>query len=57
MKPVHAKAMPVILISPEAIDLWLTAPIERALRLQRPLPADFIRIVARGEEGGCGLAP
>jgi putative SOS response-associated peptidase YedK len=50
VKQVHAKAMPVILISPEAIDLWLTAPIERALRLQRPLPADFIRIVATGEK-------
>jgi len=48
--PIHAKAMPVILISPAAIDWWLTAPTERALRLQRPLPDNFIRIVARGEK-------
>jgi putative SOS response-associated peptidase YedK len=50
VKPVHAQAMPVILISPEAIEMWLTAPVERALRLQRPLPADYIRIVATGEK-------
>jgi putative SOS response-associated peptidase YedK len=50
VKPVHAQAMPVILISAEAIEMWLTAPIERALRLQRPLPADYLRIVARGEK-------
>jgi putative SOS response-associated peptidase YedK len=50
VRPVHAEAMPVILISPEAIEMWLTAPIERALRLQRPLPADYLRIVARGEK-------
>lgn len=36
--PIHPKAMPVILISPEAVNMWLTAPTEQALRLQRPLP-------------------
>ena len=54
VRPVHAKAMPVMLLSPEAIEMWLTAPVERALRLQRPLPADFIRIVARGEKEDAG---
>ena len=50
VRPVHAKAMPVMLLSPEAIEMWLTAPAERALRLQRPLPADYIRVVAAGEK-------
>jgi putative SOS response-associated peptidase YedK len=52
---IHPKAMPVILTTPEEIDLWMGAPIEEALRLQRPLRDDALRIVARGEkkdEGG-----
>lgn len=44
--PVHPKAMPVILTSPAEWRLWLTAP--GALRLQRPLPAGSITIVAEG---------
>jgi putative SOS response-associated peptidase YedK len=38
--PVHPKAMPVILTEPEEFDIWLSAPPEIALQLQRPLPAD-----------------
>jgi len=47
--PIHPMAMPVILTTPEEIDTWLTAPAELALQLQRPLPDDALRIVARGE--------
>jgi putative SOS response-associated peptidase YedK len=47
--PIHPKAMPVILTTPDEIDTWLTAPTELALQLQRPLPDDALRIVARGE--------
>ena len=47
--PIHPKAMPVILTSQDEIDAWLTAPAEVALQLQRPLPDDALRIVARGE--------
>lgn len=47
--PTHPKAMPVILTALEEVEAWLVAPIEEALKLQRPLPDDMLRIVARGE--------
>ena len=48
--PIHAKAMPVILTKRDEIEVWLTAPAEEALKLQRPLPAGALKIVARGEK-------
>ena len=48
--PIHPKAMPVILTTPGEIETWLTAPAPEALRLQRPLPDDALRVVARGEK-------
>jgi len=37
VRPIHPKAMPVILTRPEEWEIWLTAPAPVALRLQRPL--------------------
>jgi len=48
--PVHPKAMPVILTSPDEADRWLEADTPDALALQRPLPDDELRIVAKGEK-------
>lgn len=47
---VHPKAMPVILTKPDEIEQWLTAPVEQALKLQRPLPDGALKIVATGKK-------
>jgi putative SOS response-associated peptidase YedK len=47
--PIHPKAMPVILTEPDDIDVWMRAERAEAAALQRPLPDDVLRIVARGE--------
>ena len=54
----HPKAMPVILTTQEEIDLWMSAPVAEALKLQRPLKDDALVIVGRGnkkDEGGLAL--
>jgi putative SOS response-associated peptidase YedK len=50
VRPVHAKAMPVILTTPEQCAAWLEAPFAEALTLQRPAPADALQVVLRGEK-------
>ena len=50
VRPIHAKAMPVVLTKEDEWDCWLGAPVEEALTLQRPLPAEAMRVVMTGEK-------
>jgi putative SOS response-associated peptidase YedK len=46
--PIHPKAMPLILTTAEEYGIWLSAPADEALKLQRPQPDDMLEIVAEG---------
>lgn len=50
VRPIHAKALPAILTTPQECDAWLSAPADQALTLQRPLPAGALKVVATGEK-------
>ena len=54
--PIHPKAMPAILTTPEECDQWLTGSIPEALALQRPLADSLLSVVAVGPRED-GLAP
>lgn len=45
VKPVHWKAMPVMLTTWDECETWLNEPIEEAIVLQKPLPEDRLVIV------------
>jgi len=50
VKPVHSKAMPVILTQEEEFEVWLRAPWKEAVALQRPLQSELLRIVATSKK-------
>jgi putative SOS response-associated peptidase YedK len=50
VRPIYAKAMPVLLTTEQEFDTWLEGPIEQAIRLQRPLPNELLQIVTKGEK-------
>lgn len=45
VKSVHPKAMPVILMQPDEIEAWMTAPWSEAQSLQRALPDRALEII------------
>jgi putative SOS response-associated peptidase YedK len=47
--PIRPQATPVILKTPDEVDVWLSAETMDALELRRPLPDGAFKIVARGE--------
>jgi putative SOS response-associated peptidase YedK len=48
VRPIHPKAMPVMLTTPAECDAWMTAPAAEALLLQRQEQDGMLRVVAVG---------
>ncbi len=58
VKPIHPKAMPVLLTTREECEIWMTADWIEAKKLQRPLPDEKMIVLPRySEVGGLGGHP
>ncbi|MFQ6160993.1 SOS response-associated peptidase family protein [Sinorhizobium meliloti] len=54
VKPIHPKAMSIILTEPEEIELRLTADWKDAKALQRPFPAEAVTLLRVGQQTEAG---
>jgi putative SOS response-associated peptidase YedK len=50
VEPIHKKAMPVMLMTVEEVDVWLNGSLEEALNLQKPRADEEIVIVPYDEK-------
>lgn len=50
VRPIHDKAMPVLLTNPEQVRQWLEGTPEEALALQKPVPDDEIEVAEEIEK-------
>lgn len=48
--PANPDSMPVILTTPDEIEIWMTAPWDEARKFQRPLPIGSLKIVSVGNK-------
>jgi putative SOS response-associated peptidase YedK len=50
VQPIHEKAMPVMPMTAEDVDVWLKGTREEALELQKPQPDDSLVITPYDEK-------